>query len=263
MRHSSCALHGYRRKALLNMREPCGGDEPTMEIEVAWLMQEVGDGLRRMESSRPDSARQMAASALARMDACLEGVWVLIRAGRSDLTGLIVRHAWECWLVGVYLALAGNEAFHRLAAEHRRTLRAIVQEWPGPRRARDYAEFPPIEPSRLMYEQLARDVDVLLAPRGLNISAVATYNALYRTESRVGAHASFGLLVNYLEVAGDQFVVRGRPASFVPDDHVEVMVATYMAHLAILVFELFDLDGRRVESLFRALLDLEPQPDRS
>jgi hypothetical protein len=225
-------------------------------VEIEWLSIDVQNQLMAFESPAGELGKQMAAAAVLRCHSCLDGITTLLAAGLRDMTGLLVRQAWECWLVGIYLALGGPSAMREVVGDYARALRVQGERWAGHPGVPE--ELASVAEARIPVEVMAQRVGDLLRrldPPSPLVDANSHYNVLYRTESSSGVHAGAGLLLRYLEDTDKGVRLKWSPESAVVDDDVEEMVAAYLAHLASVVFPVIGLDGKRVARLFELLVD--------
>ncbi len=97
---------------------------------IADLLIVLEESLPLFRSNRAHLRRQLAAAGLARCAALLEGMLLLLEAGREDVHGVLARALFEAWLVSLYVLLKGKDpeddaVLVELGAAHFKALRAI------------------------------------------------------------------------------------------------------------------------------------------
>jgi hypothetical protein len=77
-------------------------------IPLREILAALDEHTHYLTSHRSRFRRQFAAAGLARCRALLEGICVLIDAGRRDVTGILTRALAEAWLVALYVLYKGK-----------------------------------------------------------------------------------------------------------------------------------------------------------
>jgi hypothetical protein len=214
-------------------------------------------------TSLPGETRQNAAGALMRAEALLRGVRLMIGNGRADLAGLLIRAIWECWVVGLYLLLGGDDASNRVNANYRLHVERYWKNWPadaGPGPVLDadfWAEWP--EAQGLALQQVADAVEGLLqrTDQGpIEYSGVSSYDVLYRLESMLSTHAGKALFDRYVEPATSVPYERviAAPVLQVPEEQLAAMAAVWVAHLAWFVYRDFGMSTSELQAPFMFLI---------
>ena len=199
-----------------------------------------------------------------RAEALLRGVRILIDAGRADLAGLLIRSIWECWVIGLYLLLGGQDSAEHVMAAYRHH---IEQYWanrpqdagPPPQLDEDFwNEWP--EPRRLWFDKVTKIVEGLLqaSEQGpIEYSGISSYDVLYRLESVFSVHAGKALFDRYVDPATDEQPferVISSPILQVPVDQLEAMAAVWAAHLAWFVYREFGISTSELQLPFMSLI---------
>jgi hypothetical protein len=215
-------------------------------------------------TTAPGRARQLAAGGLMRAEALLRGLRILIQAGRADLAGLLIRAIWECWVIGVYLLLGGEEASEHVMASYRHHIETYWNNWPA-----DVVPAPELdeefwnewtEPRRLRFDKVSETVEALLQETDqgpIEYSGISSYDVLYRLESMFSAHAGMALFDRYVEPATDERPyerVIAAPMLQVPVERLEAMAAVWVAHLAWFVFREFGMSTSELQAPFMVLI---------
>jgi hypothetical protein len=199
----------------------------------------------------------LAAAAVDRLAMCGDAVWDLQQGSAGGLSGLIVRHAFECWLLGLYVCLDGPLAVRHLLEADAQSLRALVARWPSSTWGDELEDHAGRPSRRLNLETVADHVRAALEKRGTrNLNPSAHYRSLYRVESRTTAHAGLSTLVAHTEPRDDQLgLASGRPTGHA-DEVAYVWIVTYAAHLGGYVFDAFGLDRSPMDHVLAAGLAL-------
>jgi hypothetical protein len=140
-------------------------------------------------SSRPDLLpRQYAACALARCNRLLFSMFDMRQNGYTDVMGIATRSYLECWLIGIYLAMAPEEALDRLNEAHVHQLKRMDESWGD---LSDVIERMQVgdKTSSLVWKDVAARVDQLYSVSwpGVDV-ATRLYEVLYRAESMMSVH---------------------------------------------------------------------------
>lgn len=219
----------------------------------------------RSARSEAESPRQLAAAALDRVVACHDAVWEMQRGRFGFLSGLLVRHAFECWVMGLYLCLSGDEALRHLLEADARALRALAQERPDAGWAEAAGEHGDTPSRRLNLEAVAREVGQELRRRNLPpLDPLLDYQAMYRAESRSSAHAGTASLVRHLEGDDRELWLRTAPVTGLEDGVAQTLVLLYGAHLGGFVFETFEIPRQVMDNVMLRcvqLLEASSEPE--
>jgi hypothetical protein len=240
------------------------------------------DGLLSiLEQRRPDltsragMSRQLAAAGLARAEALLRGLQLLISNDRDDLAGLLIRAIWECWCVGLYVVLYGDDGADHLLAYYRKRSELYAERWPeGIDRPAEFDDDSfwngAPDPRGLSLEDIARQVEVRLRQmdrRPVRYSGLSSYDVLYRLESTYSAHAGYALFMMYVKESADgtREEIEPHPSRPIVRERAASVAAAYIAHLAGHVYAQFgistaDVDALLVELLRRAGMLTEADP---
>ena len=238
----------------------------------------VGRLLDLLEKRRPlltarpvGTPRQLAAGGLARGEGLLRGLLLVLEAEREDLAGLFIRGVWECWCVGLYALLFGQQATDELEEKHRRWLRDYLQDWPSQLpspevndRVTAWLNRAPTTPAPAIWKMASR-VEELLQTKDtgtVRYSDVSSYGLLYRLESHFSAHANYASFGRYLDPPlvveaddpdGIQQVVNPAPNPTLRERAAPV-AASYLAHLARHVYREFGISTVEIDNLLVRLL---------
>jgi hypothetical protein len=204
-----------------------------------------------------ETPRQLAAAALDRLALCHDAICDL-HHGRSGLfSGLLVRHAFECWVVGLYLCLEGDDAVRHLGAADARALRILARERPDAGWAEEAAAYDGQPDQRLGIEEIAIRVGKELRRRNHPpLDPRRDYQAMYRAESRAAVHAGVGSLVRHLEGNDDELWLATTRPRGLEDEVAQTWTLTYAAHLGGFVFEAFGLSREVMDSVFWRCMQL-------
>lgn len=218
------------------------------------VLGEIDRHLPRLTSARGYLRRQLAAASLARGRALFDGLDAVQRADRAVVGGLLVRAIWECWVVGLYVLLRGDEGYKHLAGAADRSNDLISARWP----ADGVPELTPLgyPKQTLNYQNLATEVRALLEARQAPI-ATLSYDGLYRSWSYLSAHATHGSLILFIDAAGT--LLRLGPGRMPSPPEADLRIsATMLAHLAYFVLREFSIDDTR---LLNAIDELHQRRD--
>jgi hypothetical protein len=125
----------------------------------------------------------------------------------SDLMGLTARHHLETWIVGIYL-LVCDDSKATLRGEDSRAQRAIQADIKRLQQEGLLADLdveqafaqPTLDPRRLQYETVFREVDRVLDQLGLIVNTRVLYGLVYRSLSaNLGGHPTLRVLDRYVD----------------------------------------------------------------
>jgi hypothetical protein len=188
--------------------------------------------------------RQLAAAALARGVALLDGLVTLGEDRVSEIGGLLARAIWECWIIGLYLILAPDDALMLLTGAHRRDVRTLVENWPKDGPGLSLAALD-VDEQRINFEVTAKTVSDLLIQRGGPTLVGHSYAILYRTHSTATAHATYMSLMRHID-SGDWLSIR--PAARTFGDGPESLSFGIMA-VSVLAFYVYREFGLRLDAI--------------
>ena len=137
----------------------------------------------------------MRRSALARCNRLLLSMFEMRERGYPDLIGILARSYPERWWIGVYLALAPNEALDRLNAAHVHQLTRMDDTW-GDLSHVICKMSVSGKTSPMNWKELVDRVDELYSvssPENVD-AARRLYEVLYRGESMMSVHGGLGTI---------------------------------------------------------------------
>lgn len=214
-------------------------------------------------TSTPNAPRQLAAGGLMRAEALLRGLVAALDDGRDDLAGLFIRCIWECWCVGMYLLLDGENAYEHMQGHFRYRLRQYHDELPS---SVDVEPIPdgmwtdwPDERRDFIVEQIADSVEARLRDSTrvpVSYSGLSSYDVLHRLESAFSVHAGFALFDRYIKLSddGQREEVVASPTIQAVKDRGESVGASYTAVLAWHVYDTFGIGTADLEALIVPIL---------
>lgn len=217
--------------------------EPTVQWEafVAGYLSHRFD----LRSNAEALHRQLAAAALDRSYGAVLGIRALRGADLGGYAGMLVRHSFECWGVGLYLCLGKEDALERLTASDNAHLRTLARGWPESRWHEDLEALEAVQSGgALRISELIEHVSELLdeedeAPL---LEPLDHYRSMFRVESRESAHCGLGALERHVTWEGyvvllDDGGLRGRE-----DGGQLTFALAYAADLAGFVLREFGMD---------------------
>jgi len=212
--------------------------------------------------SQDDVPLQVAAAALERIVRVRDGIWVL-QDGRSGLfSGLLVRHAFECWLIGLYLCLERRAALGHLLDADARALAWLATKNPDSQWVDEATRYDGRSHQRLNFEDLADRVGTELRRRDLPpLDPRVHYDSMYRAESRGSAHAGIGTLLRHLDGDGREIWLKAEAPDGLADDVALTWTLTYGAHLAGFVLDGFGLPRGVMDNVLWQCIDLFEDAD--
>ena len=202
-------------------------------------------------TSRPDATRQIAAGGLMRAEALLRGLRCVLDCDRDDLAGVFIRLILECWGVGMYLLLFGDEAAEHVRGYYRKRYDQYLSNLPAevnaPAPSEGYWDAWPDARREQIFKDICERVEAKLSedPRGgpVEHSGISSYNVLYTLESAFSIHAGYASFTRYLALSQDESVehVVAQPSSDTMRDRGEYVGAGYVALLAWYVHDAFGI----------------------
>lgn len=207
--------------------------------------------------AQDDVPKVVAAAALDRIVNVHDGIWVLQEGRMGLFSGLLVRHAFECWVIGLYLCLEGRAALAHLNDAEARSLSLLATMHPDSRWADEFSTYEGRTGRRLHIENIATRVGAELRRRDLPpLDPRIHYDTMYRAESRGAAHAGMGALLRHLEADGSELSLTGSRPDGLADDVALTWTLLYAAHLAGFVFDEFGLPRGVVDNVLWRCIDL-------
>ena len=206
--------------------------------------------------------RQVAAAALDRIVKVRDGIWVL-QDGRMGLfSGLLVRHAFECWVIGLYLCLEGRAALGHLLDADARALSWLAKKNPDSRWVAEATRYDGRTHQRLNFEDISTRVGEELRLRDLPpLDPRIHYDSMYRAESRGAVHAGLGSLLRHLDGDGRELWLTGATPDGLADHVALTWTLTYAAHLAGFVFAEFGLSRGVMDDILWQCIELFEDAD--
>ena len=194
----------------------------------------------RAKPSRPPE--QFAAAGLMRCCALLKGILVLDEARMPGLAGILAREHWETWCVSLYVLFEGDEGLRVIAGDDIYWKRRFSEKLRLERD--DYQSDWTGKVTKLNYRNLHDDLlEQLRKQESVDDGAGVTgYDATYRYESLVSAHANLTTIGGHLVYGDDDEWAVSVNSSQTSDD-VAVVPVLYTVHLAHYVFREFGLNG--------------------
>jgi hypothetical protein len=239
--------------AMTTSPNPPGDDRAGDAVDA---LLELLERRRPLLTSRADFLpRQLAAAGLTYAEALLKASRTLVQSGHAQSAGILLRTIWECWCVGSYLLLKGDEAVEQVRRYHDFRLGQMKRGWDA-----DVGGGDPFE---------GLDVDVDAPREEWNLRAMAaevedaqrrregelfrptdtsSYETLYRFESQWGSHAGWGPFNRYLTVLPDvdRIEIDPRPRIMFPEDGGIAFAAVWVARLAYDIFRAFGIGLREI-----------------
>jgi hypothetical protein len=214
---------------------------------AAELERELDRVMDHMTSRGEFISRQIAAGALARCRAVIEGIRLLADQ-RPDLCGLLLRNLSEAFVVGV-LALYDDEALRGMAAHHQKFVKLLNDrnELGLDELLRSTPEFE----GGFVMEQATKRAGELLHEHGEDSADLSTlYDLLYRGESTFGGHG-WGLAVPYIDGRAEPLRLVPRPGSInVARSEIHVgLGCIYTCFLARHVLRAFGISAEEIEAI--------------
>lgn len=218
------------------------------------LERELDRVMNHMTSRREFRNRQIAAGALARCRAVIEGIRLLADQ-RPDLCGLLLRNLAEAFVVGV-LALYDDQGLRGIRAQYWKSAKLLNDrnELGLDELFRSTPEFD----GGFVMEQATKRAGELLQEHGEDSADLSSlYNLLYRGESTFGGHG-LGLAVPYIDEHAEPLRLVPRPGSInLARPEIHLWFGCFAAFLlARHVLRAFGISGNEVESIGDRLGDL-------
>lgn len=218
------------------------------------LERELDRVMNHMTARREFMNRQIAAGALARCRAVIEGIRLLADP-RPDLCGWLLRNLAEAFVVGV-LALYDDKALSDMKAQYRKSAKLL-----NDRNELGFDEIFQSMPNfdgGFVMEQTTKRAGELLQEHGEDSAGLSSlYDLLYRGESTFGGHG-LGLAYPYIDGHAEPLCLTPRPGSINlarPENHL--WLGCFAACLlARHVLRTFGISGNGVESIADRLGDL-------
>jgi hypothetical protein len=146
--------------------------------------------LPRLSSRRDLASRHYSGAALIRMVRLVTAMIVLRSEGFPDVIGLPLRTVLECWWLGMYFALAPEEAYMAAHGDHGFQLgRLDPTRWGDTKAVLSQLRVPPKQ--ELNWKRIAKRVGELYVAHGTTTgpeSSMALYETVYRGESMMSVH---------------------------------------------------------------------------
>lgn len=236
------------------------------ELEWSVFFDEYARNRDALRSTAGEAAlpRQLAAAALDRVVACHDVIWEMQRGRFGFFSGLIVRHAFECWVIGLYLCVSGSDALRHLREADANALRTLARERPEAGWAKALAYYGDRPSRRLNFEAIARDVGHELRRRDRPpLDPLRDYQAMYRAESRSSVHAGAASLIRHLEGDDHELWLTTAPVIGLEDGVAQTWLLPYAAHLGSFVFDAFGLPTNVMDNVMWRILRLFEATDES
>lgn len=206
---------------------------------------------------KEDVPHVVAAAALDRIVNLYDGIWVLQEGHMGLLSGLLVRHAFECWVIGLYLCLEGSAALTHLNDAEPRALSLLASKHPNSRWADEFRTYEGRTGRRLNIEDIAARLGTELRRRDLPpLDPRIHYDTMYRAESRGAVQCRNGCATPAPGNRRQRALADRIEADGLADDVALTWTLTYAAHLSGFVFEAFGLPRGVVDNVLWRCIDL-------
>lgn len=209
-----------------------------------------------MSSQNRAAPRIYLLASLARACRLLCGtVFLAAESPFEDLAASFSRQIVECWLLGVFLFLAPDEALGVLNAKHVGELKRLSKHgWDGLEEAIEWMES--IPGANLDWRSVATRVNALLQNSPYNAvgDSIRVYDVLYRSESLVNSHSGLSSLQLHID-AGQDATYTLEKARTPHSAWTSIKpVAVLTALLAVMVCDAIGFDATEAVKIFQRLL---------
>lgn len=235
------------------------------EIDHVMLSAVCGEALAAIErwlreltiASKPELMHKHAAAGfIARGAGFLRSMEILAGGGRDDVGGYLYRGVLECYFLGLYVLLGGEEALNHVLGDHRRNVENYV-------RANDDAELKEataewaVEPRHLNLEDIATRLGPLLTAAGEETEGLkGLYNSAFRNASTFETHG-FGALLRYVDLQDGLWRVNPNPDARGVETRHWIGLGTFLvAHLTSYTRDQLGYDVGEVGELLLRLVDV-------